>query len=103
MFDAGAKEFQTAWFIESVISASLIVLIIRTQGAFYKSTPGKYLLLATVAVEVVVLYLPFSPVALVLGFTPLPVQLLLPIGGIILVYIIAAELIKKWFYRFNKI
>jgi Mg2+-importing ATPase len=103
VFDAGAQEFQTAWFIESVASASLIVLIIRTQGPSYKSKPGNYLLLGTVAVTLIVLYLPFSPIAHLIGFTPLPVLLMLPIGGIILLYIIATELIKKWFYRVNKI
>jgi Mg2+-importing ATPase len=79
------------------------VLIIRTQGPSYKSKPGNYLLLGTVAVTLIVLYLPFSPIAHLIGFTPLPVLLMLPIGGIILLYIIATELIKKWFYRVNKI
>jgi hypothetical protein len=44
---AGEKVFQTGWFIESVVSASLIVLVVRTRLPFLKSPPGKYLAIAT--------------------------------------------------------
>jgi len=41
---APQDQFRTGWFIKSVISASLIVLVIRSRKPFFKSKPGKYLL-----------------------------------------------------------
>jgi len=92
-------QFRTTWFVESVVSASLIVLVIRSRKPFYKSRPGKYLLGATLSIVVVTLILPFTPLAEVFGFSPLPIVFLLPIGFIVLLYIIAAEMVKKVFYK----
>ena len=92
-------QFRTGWFLESVISASLIVLVIRSRRPSYKSRPGKYLLLATLSIVVVTLIVPFTPFAGILGFSPLPISILLFIGLIILLYVIAAELTKKVFYK----
>jgi len=92
-------QFRTGWFVESVVSASLIVLVIRSRKPFYKSRPGKYLLGATLSIVVVTLILPFTPLAEVFGFSPLPIVFLLPIGFIVLLYIIAAEMVKKVFYK----
>ncbi len=91
-------QFRTGWFMESVISASLIVLVIRSRRAFFKSKPGKYLVLATLLIVVVTLLLPISPLAGLLEFQPLPLSFLLMLGAILLIYIIAAELLKKAFY-----
>jgi len=96
---ANEKTFQTGWFIESVISASLIVLVVRTRLPFFKSLPGKYLAIATTVIVLFVLVLPITPVAFWLGFTPLPVVYYGWILLVISVYIMAAELTKKWFYR----
>jgi Mg2+-importing ATPase len=92
-------QFRTGWFLESVISASLIVLVIRSRKPSYKSKPGKYLLIATLSIVALTLILPYTPFAGVFGFSPLPVPFLLFIGLIILLYIITAELVKKVFYK----
>ena len=84
--------------MESVISACLIVLVIRSRRFFFKSKPGKYLLLATLVIVVVTLLLPISPLSGLLEFQPLPLSFLLMLGAILLIYIIAAELLKKAFY-----
>ncbi len=52
---ANEKEFQSGWFVESVISATLIVLVVRTKLPFLKSLPGKYLSLATILIILTVL------------------------------------------------
>lgn len=91
--------FQTAWFTESVISASLIVLVVRTRLPFYKSLPGKYLSMATAGVVAFVLLLPYLPFAALLGFTCLPVGFYVWMCFIIAAYIFAAEYAKKWFFR----
>lgn len=92
-------QFRTGWFLESVVSASLIVLVIRSRKPSYKSKPGKYLLLATISIVVITLILPYTPLAGIFGFSPLPVPFLLFIGVIIVLYIFTAEVVKKIFYR----
>jgi Mg2+-importing ATPase len=92
-------QFRTGWFLESVVSASLIVLIIRTRKPFFRSKPGKYLLATTLAVVAATLISPFTPIGRVFGFCPLPVWYLLSIGMVILGYVITAEIAKTIFYR----
>jgi Mg2+-importing ATPase len=96
---AGQELFHTGWFIESVLSASLVVFAIRTRQPFQRSGPSRAMLLATGLVVLLALALPYSPVAGILGFKPLPVTYLLVIGGIVALYFAAAELTKRWFYR----
>jgi P-type Mg2+ transporter len=96
---ADEKVFQTGWFVESVISATLIVLVVRTRLPFLKSPPGKYLLIATIGIILTVLALPFTPVAGLFGFTSLPLQFYGWILLILAVYIASAEFLKLWFYQ----
>jgi len=96
---ATQDQFRTGWFLESVISASLIVLVIRSRKPFFKSKPGKYLLMATLSIAVVTLILPFTPLADIFGFSPLPISFLVIIGMIVVFYIITAEVAKTVFYR----
>jgi Mg2+-importing ATPase len=92
-------QFRTGWFLESVISASLIVLVIRSRKPAYKSKPGKYLLIATLSIVIITLILPYTPFASIFGFSALPLPFLLFIGLIIIMYIFTAELVKKVFYK----
>jgi Mg2+-importing ATPase len=92
-------QFRTGWFLESVISASLIVLVIRSRKPFFRSRPGNFLLLATLSIVVITVIVPFTPLAAILGFSPLPVVFLVFIGIIVLLYVVAAELVKRVFYK----
>jgi Mg2+-importing ATPase len=96
---AGADEFRTGWLLESVISASLIVLVIRTSQSFYKSRPGTYLGWATFLIILVTIALPYTPLAGPMGLVPLPLRFYAWLGGIILMYVTVAELVKKFFYK----
>jgi P-type Mg2+ transporter len=96
---AGEKEFQTGWFVESVISATLIVLVVRTKLPFLKSPPGKYLSIATFLIVAVVLALPFLPFAGLFGFSRLPWTFYGWMLLIVAAYIVSAEFLKQWFYR----
>ncbi len=96
---AGMDEFRAGWFMESVISATMIVLVIRTKMPFFKSKPGKYLLTATLLIVGSTLILPFTPLGKVFGFSQLPISFLLLMGVIVAFYIIAAETMKAVFYR----
>ncbi len=93
------EQFRTGWFVESVISASLIVLVIRSRKPFFKSRPGKYLLVATLLIGGVTLGFPFTTFATTFGFEPLPISVILIIGIIIGLYILTTETLKKIFYE----
>jgi len=96
---ASPKEFRAGWFVESVISAALIVLVVRTRRPFFKSRPGKYLLLATLLIVAMTLILPFTPLGDIFGFSRLPILFLLIVGLITISYILTAEIAKKIFYQ----
>ena len=96
---ADEKVFQAGWFTESVISAALIVLVVRTRLPFFKSLPGKYLSITTAFIVFVVIALPFTPLAGLFGFVRLPASFYGLMLLIVAAYIITAELAKKWFYK----
>lgn len=96
---ATQEQFRTGWFLESVISASLIVLVIRSRKPFFKSKPAKYLLLATLSTVAVTVALPYTPLGPLFGFTRVPVSFLLLIAMIVAFYIISAEIVKAVFYK----
>jgi P-type Mg2+ transporter len=99
LLHANPAQFRTGWFMESVISASMIVLVIRTRQSILKSKPGKYLLMATLAIVGITLLLPYTPLAGLLGFQPLPVEFLLVLAAIVGLYILCAENVKRVFYQ----
>lgn len=98
LLHATPEQFRTGWFVESVISATLIVLVIRTRRPFFSSRPGNHLLLATLAIVVVTLLLPVSPFAGYLGFTQPPFFFLIVLVGILALYVASAEIAKRIFY-----
>ncbi len=102
LLNATQDQFRTGWFLESVVSATLIVLIIRTRRPFFRSAPGRYLLTATLSVVAVTLVLPFTPLGGLFGFCPLSAWYLLTIGIIVLGYAVTAEVAKKIFYMRSK-
>lgn len=91
--------FHTGWFVESVISAVVVVFAVRTRLPFFRSRPGTPLLLAALGVIAVTLWLPYSPMAGLLGFAPLPISALVLILVIVVLYVITAETAKHFFYR----
>jgi Mg2+-importing ATPase len=99
IFPGMVEQFRTGWFIESVISASMIVLVIRSRRPFFKSKPGKYLLAATLFIGIFTLCFPLTPFAAPFGFKPLPISIILLIGVIIGIYILTAEIVKRLFYK----
>jgi Mg2+-importing ATPase len=96
---ANEVQFRTGWFLESVISASIIVLVIRSRKPFFRSKPGKYLLWATLSIAVITMILPFTPLGTLFGFTALKLSTCLLLLLIVVIYIIVAEVTKTIFYR----
>ena len=96
---ASPEQFRTGWFLESVISASLVVLVIRTRRPLFKSKPGKALIWATLLIIAATLFLPYTPLAFLFDFYLLPSAFFLWIGGILFLYVLSAESVKNYFYR----
>jgi P-type Mg2+ transporter len=101
LLKAQPAQFRTGWFIESVISAALIVLVIRTRQPFFKSRPGRTLTLSTGLVIGATLVFPYTPLGKVFGFQALPLYFF-PLMALILgLYVLSVELAKNIFYRKN--
>jgi Mg2+-importing ATPase len=100
VFGSSEAVFQTAWFVVSVLTELLVVLVLRTHGAFWRSRPGMLLLWSTVAVSIIAIALPHANgVAAAFGFVPLPLSLSGALVLIVLAYVSCTELAKRVFYR----
>lgn len=92
------ETFRTAWFVESVLTEIFVLLVIRSARPFYRSKPSKPLLLTSAAVGLFSVWLPYSPLAGILGLVPLPAELLAALFAISTLLLIASELGKRFFF-----
>ena len=96
---AGAVEFHTGWFVESLATQTLIIFAIRTHKVpFFRSRASGPLTVTSLTVVAVGVVLTISPLAHPLGFTPLPWHFFAVLGAFVVTYLILVELTKKWFY-----
>jgi Mg2+-importing ATPase len=95
-----ASLFQTGWFVESLLTQTLIIHIIRTNRVpFLQSVASGAMMLTTVLIMLVGIWLPFSPLAPALDFTPLP-WLYWPLLLLTLVcYVLLTQGVKSWLLR----
>lgn len=102
------SEFRTAWFIESVVSACVIVLIIRNKTPYStfllsfvrNNKPGKYLILSIIVVASFSILVPFvSPFANFFELIKLPISFYFIIILFELLYVLSAEIMKKVFFK----
>ena len=92
--------FQTGWFVESLLSQTLIVHVIRTgRIPFIESRPSFPLLVTTLAICIFGVWLPTSPLAGALGMTQLPHAYWLALLGILGAYMLLTQLVKSWLIR----
>jgi Mg2+-importing ATPase len=97
---ASIPEFRTGWFIESIVSAAFIVLVVRTRKPFFKSRPSIYLSSTVILVCLFTFLIPyFTPLASLFEFTPLSFVFSSIVIGIVITYVISVEIAKKIFYR----
>jgi Mg2+-importing ATPase len=99
LFRATPAVFRTSWFVESLLTELVVALVMRTQRPFFRSRPGRLLLVLTVFLIAVALVLPYVPFATVFGFVPLPASLLVTIVAITAAYVVATERLKTGFYH----
>jgi Mg2+-importing ATPase len=100
VFGSSEAVFQTSWFVVSVLTELIVVLVLRTHGPAWRSRPSAVLVWATVLVAIVVVALPYlDGVAAAFSFVPLTSTLVVALGLIVLAYAGCTELAKRWFYR----
>jgi Mg2+-importing ATPase len=100
---ASPEQFRTGWFLESIASATLIVLVIRSRASLLSPGrgrgPSRYLLGTILLAIAATFALPYTPLAGILGFTALPLRYLAVLIGIVVPNLAAAQGLKRLFYR----
>jgi Mg2+-importing ATPase len=100
IFNAPEHLFQTAWFLESISTQTLVVFVIRTRKTpFYRSRPSKSLLVSSIGIVAVAFILPLTAVGNLFGFIEPPRMFFVALLGIIVIYLTMVELVKRWFYK----
>ena len=93
-FKAGPEVFRTAWFVESMATQILVIFLIRTAAPAWASRPHPILTATSLGALAVALVLALSPSRFVLGFATLPSSIAVLIAGLVLAYLLCAEMLK---------
>jgi Mg2+-importing ATPase len=94
-FRSSEALFHTGWFVESLATQTLVLFVIRTSKNPLRSRPSHPLLATCLAVVAIGVYLPFSPLAAVLGFTPLPASYFAFLAVATAAYLLLVEVAKR--------
>jgi Mg2+-importing ATPase len=99
VFGAGPALFHSAWFVVSVLTELVVVMVLRTRLPCWRSRPAPLLAVATVGVMLLVVALPYiAPLAQPLGLVPLPAPLMGTLALVVLGYLLATEAAKRRFF-----
>lgn len=91
--------FRTGWFVESLITQTLIIFALRTRRVpFFKSIPSRAVVVSCVLGLIVGVWLPFSPLAHYFAFVPVPLQVFGLVAIVTVAYVTLVEVIKLYFY-----
>jgi Mg2+-importing ATPase len=99
IFHANEALFHTGWFVESMATQVLVIFIIRTRRNPFKSRPNRWLVACSLTVAALAAALPFTTAAGYLGFVPLPPLFFLILLCMVIIYLLAVEGVKRWFFR----
>ncbi len=99
VFHAGGVLFHTGWFVESLATQTLVLFIIRTAGNPFRSRPSRSLTITTLLIVAIGILLPYTPLAGSLGFIPLPLLYYLFLAGMIVIYLLLVEVVKRRLMR----
>jgi P-type Mg2+ transporter len=91
--------FHTGWFVESIATQVLVIFVIRTRRNPLRSRPNRWLVLTSLSVVATAMVLPFTPLAPMLGFAPLPLSYFGLLAALLGTYLVMVEGAKQWFYR----
>jgi len=95
VFRASEAQFHTGWFVESLATQTLVLFVIRTSKNPLRSRPSRPLLATCLAVVAIGIYLPFSPLAGMLGFTRLPASFFAFLAAATGAYLLLVEVAKR--------
>ena len=97
---AGKSEFRTGWFIESIVTQTLVIFLIRTRRIpFFRSRPSLPMIITPIISAAIGLAIALSPAAHMLGFAGLPIAFFFILLAMIGAYLVLIEAAKSWFYR----
>ena len=99
VFHANEALFQTGWFIKSLSTQVLVIFVLRTRRNPLRSRPHPLLAATSIAVVVLAILLPFTPLGTWFGFVPPSATFLFAIAGLTLSYLLLAQGAKSAFYR----
>jgi Mg2+-importing ATPase len=92
--------FQTGWFVESLLTQTLIIHVIRTNKIpFVQSRPSTFLMVTSVMTMAIGVALPFTPIGRYLGFSELPPLYWPCIAVTLLGYVVLTQTVKAWLLR----
>ncbi|GAX36913.1 magnesium-translocating P-type ATPase [Nodularia sp. NIES-3585] len=92
--------FNSGWFIEGLLSQTLIIHMIRTaRWPFFQSTAALPVILLTVMIMAMGMFVPFTPLGSALGMVPLPMSYFPWLVAILTCYCLVTQLIKVWYIR----
>jgi Mg2+-importing ATPase len=99
LFHAGEALFHTGWFVESLATQVLVIFIIRTHRNPLRSRPNPWLTGCSLIIVAIAILLPFTPLAVYLGFEPLPLLFFLVLAAMVMLYLLIVEHVKRIFFR----
>ena len=91
--------FQSAWFLESLATQTLVLFVIRTAGRPWADRPSTPLAVTTVLVVLLGAALPYTPLGPPLGLHPLPPMYFAFLGGVTGTYLVLVDLVKRQIMR----
>lgn len=100
-FRLSGAAFRAGWFWESAITELLILFVMRTKKPVTQSKPGQLLLLTAIMALIIIVYLPLSPFAAMLGFSIAHTRQIGALAVILVMYLVTADLLKKIFFKLN--
>jgi len=98
-FHANQAFFQSGWFLESLVTQTLVIYVVRSVGNPFQSRPSRPLLITTLLVVAVGALLPVSRLAGALGFVPLTGMFYLFVAVATLLYLLSVQLAKGRLWR----
>ena len=99
-YHASEAEFQTVWFVVSLLTEIAVVFSLRTRVLFFRSRPSFPLVAVSALVAVVAIAIPYTgALTRALGFVPIPTPVMAALSAVVLAYVCANEVAKHWFYK----
>lgn len=98
LFGGNEQIFQSGWFVESLATQTLVVLVIRTHRRPWKSRPHILLASLSIGVALAGVLIPFTPLGTLFGLVPLPPLFYALLVATVAVYLASVEFVKRAIY-----